>query len=168
MERANQRLALDNSADKKQIKTLCAYRDILEARCEELQKSLDDARVQQTIQKEKLRRLSSSKEEIEGGGGGGGVGGKGDGKTNCATVISQTSIENNSEDEEDVINRLSIKNQELKSQMSKDQRKIADLEEEICRRIQDMALLEEELCQREEQVKFLREEIANLEELRFV
>ncbi|KAK6625447.1 hypothetical protein RUM43_005745 [Polyplax serrata] len=157
LERANQRLALDNSTDKKQIKSLCAYRDVLEARCEDLQKALDDARVQQTIQKEKLRRLSTSKDD-----------GQSKEAATSTSVISQTTSMDQipDEEEENIINQLSLKNQELKSQMSKDQRKIADLEEEISRRIQDMDMLEEELCQREEQVKSLREKMSSLEELR--
>lgn len=159
LERANQRLALDNSTDKKQLKSICAYRDMLEARCEELQKALDDARMQQTIQKEKIRKQSSSKDEVS----------EAESKANCTSAVSQTSIDRvPSEENEELLNQLCIENQELKNQKSKDQRKITDLEEEISRRVQDMALLEEELCHREEQVKSLLEKVSNLEEFRCV
>lgn len=180
LERANQRLALDNATDKKQIKSLCAYRDTLEARCEELQKSLDEARLQQTIQKEKLRRLSSTKEEVvpespeppkpkQTGTKEGNV--QPPAATTTTTTSATESANNIPPDHEDLVNQLLIQVQELKSHRSRDQRKITDLEEEICRRTQDMALLEEELTtlyQREEHVKNLQEEISALEEVRLV
>lgn len=91
------------------------------------------------------------------------------------TVTTQTSttesVNNIPADQEDLVNQLLIQIQELKSQKSRDQRKITDLEEEICRRTQDMAMLEEELTtlyQREEHVKNLQEEISALEEVRLV
>lgn len=44
LEKNNQRLSAENSSDKKKIKDLCSTLESLEARCDELQRSLEEAR----------------------------------------------------------------------------------------------------------------------------
>lgn len=56
LERANHRLALENSADKKHIKTLTTTIENLEAKCEELQGTIDDLRLQVDIVRRKAQK----------------------------------------------------------------------------------------------------------------
>lgn len=56
MERANHRLAVENSADKKHIKSLTANIETLEGKCEELQSTIDDLRIQVDVLKRKAQR----------------------------------------------------------------------------------------------------------------
>ncbi|XP_073834510.1 cerebellar degeneration-related protein 2-like isoform X1 [Musca autumnalis] len=57
LERANHRLLVENTADKKHIKTLSHTIETLEARTEELTKQLDDVRQALTAEKRKNERL---------------------------------------------------------------------------------------------------------------
>jgi len=63
LEKTNNRLDDESKADKSKIKSLCSNVDILEARCEELQRGLDDARCQERQRKRRDRRRGSNKEE---------------------------------------------------------------------------------------------------------
>ncbi|KAL0272453.1 UNVERIFIED_CONTAM: hypothetical protein PYX00_005413 [Menopon gallinae] len=140
LERANQRLALDSSTDKKQIKSLCAYRDSLEERCEELQKALDEARSQQKEKK------PSSQEGGERG---------------------VDSVEPSQTEDGPEKNDLVRQNHELKRQITDLEEKIlkdmAMTEAEHCRLVQDMASMREELSTRyQEQFKHLQEEITEV------
>ncbi|KAI4461198.1 centrocortin family member [Holotrichia oblita] len=59
LERANHRLAVDNSADKKHIKSLTANIEALELKCEHLQSSIDDLTLQLEVARRKSQRLST-------------------------------------------------------------------------------------------------------------
>ncbi|KAK9730272.1 hypothetical protein QE152_g15335 [Popillia japonica] len=59
LERANHRLAVDNSADKKHIKSLTANIEALELKCEHLQSSIDDLTLQLEVSRRKSQRLST-------------------------------------------------------------------------------------------------------------
>lgn len=59
LERANHRLALENAADKKHIKSLTSNIETLEQKCEELQGTIDDLRIQVDV----LRRKTQQKNE---------------------------------------------------------------------------------------------------------
>lgn len=56
LERANHRLALENSSDKKHIKTLTTTVENLEAKCEDLQGTIDDLRLQVDIVRRKAQK----------------------------------------------------------------------------------------------------------------
>ncbi|GJQ71650.1 hypothetical protein Trydic_g11347 [Trypoxylus dichotomus] len=59
LERANHRLAVDNSADKKHIKSLTANIEALELKCEQLQTSIDDLTLQLEVARRKSQRVST-------------------------------------------------------------------------------------------------------------
>lgn len=61
LERANHRLVLDNSAEKKHIKSLNTTIESLEAKCEELQSTTDDLRLQVDV----LRRRSQRNSDVQ-------------------------------------------------------------------------------------------------------
>ncbi|XP_065364190.1 uncharacterized protein centrocortin isoform X2 [Calliphora vicina] len=61
LERANHRLLVENTADKKHIKTLGHNIETLEARCEELTKQLDECRQSLTFERRKNERLLAEK-----------------------------------------------------------------------------------------------------------
>ncbi|CAG9821922.1 unnamed protein product [Phaedon cochleariae] len=58
LERANHRLVLDNSAEKKHVKSLNATVEALEAKCEELQSTIDDLNLQVDLVKRRNHRTS--------------------------------------------------------------------------------------------------------------
>ncbi|KAF2890852.1 hypothetical protein ILUMI_15321, partial [Ignelater luminosus] len=60
LERANHRLALEHSADKKHIKSLTATIETLELKCEELQGTIDDLNLQLNTYKRKALKSSDS------------------------------------------------------------------------------------------------------------
>ncbi|KAJ9593034.1 hypothetical protein L9F63_015303, partial [Diploptera punctata] len=162
LERANQRLSLDNSADKKHIKTLCLSIDSLESRCEELQRALDEMTLKQNSQ---LRRQRSKSSSVDNGT-------SADPSTREENGTNQqnedTADSKDSGEDEEVIHLLELL-QEQKSLRAKDQRKAADLEEQMAAVLQENLALEEELTllrQKEEDMKSLQEEISTLEEVR--
>lgn len=61
LERANHRLAVENAADKKHIKTLTANIETLEGKCDDLQGTIDDLRIQVDILKRKAQRPKSER-----------------------------------------------------------------------------------------------------------
>ncbi|XP_046802546.1 uncharacterized protein LOC111684866 isoform X2 [Lucilia cuprina] len=61
LERANHRLLVENTADKKHIKTLGHNIETLEARCEELTKQLEECRQSLTFERRKNERLLAEK-----------------------------------------------------------------------------------------------------------
>ncbi|KAK5645572.1 hypothetical protein RI129_006872 [Pyrocoelia pectoralis] len=63
LERANHRLALENSSDKKQLKNLTANTETLEIKCEELQGTVDDLTLQ--LNSVKRRQLSTTPAPIK-------------------------------------------------------------------------------------------------------
>jgi len=63
LEKNNIRLNEESNSDKSRIKSLCSTVDLLEVRCEELQRSVDEARSQERIRKRREKRRTSHKEE---------------------------------------------------------------------------------------------------------
>lgn len=139
LERANQRLALDSSTDKKQIKSLCAYRDSLEERCEELQKALDEARSEQ-------KKRQSIHEE----------GGR---EHNC----EEMGLMQDAPEENDLVRQ----NHELKRQITDLEEKVCRLSQDLalteaenCRMSQDLAMTETEHCRLVQDMASMREELS--------
>ncbi|KAH8257748.1 hypothetical protein KR038_000123, partial [Drosophila bunnanda] len=65
LERANQRLNVEKSRDKKQIKLLAANAEGLEARCEELTQQLSDARQSLSTERRKVDRYQQERHNIK-------------------------------------------------------------------------------------------------------
>ncbi|XP_021931281.1 cerebellar degeneration-related protein 2 isoform X3 [Zootermopsis nevadensis] len=162
LERANQRLALENSADKKHIKSLCLSIDSLESRCEELQRALDEVTLQQNSQARRQQRSKSSSDNRNSSGPNIKLENEADQHGDEGVDMKE-----NAEDEEVI--RLLEQLQESRSQRVKEQRKISELEEQLAGLLQENLALEEQLTllrQKEEDMKSLQEEISTLEEVR--
>lgn len=56
LERTNHSLKIENSADKKQIKNLCANIGTLEGKCDELQSTIDDLKNQLETYRKKCQQ----------------------------------------------------------------------------------------------------------------
>lgn len=65
LERANHRLALENAADKKHIKSLTGNIETLEQKCEELQGTIDDLRIQVDMMKRKAQQKNTTEHGYE-------------------------------------------------------------------------------------------------------
>jgi len=63
LEKNNIRLNEESISDKSRIKSLCSTVDLLEVRCEELQRCVDEARSQERIRKRREKRRASQKED---------------------------------------------------------------------------------------------------------
>ncbi|KAK7869309.1 hypothetical protein R5R35_012873 [Gryllus longicercus] len=162
LERTNQRLAVENTADKKHIKSLCLTIDSLEAKCEELQRSIDDLSEQQ----ENRKRIQGNESSMII-------------RTSDSTIQNNTESEKNtlklngvdanSNSDADEVVRLLGQIRELKHQRAKEQRKAAELEEQLAAIVQENMTLEEKLNimqQKEDDMKCLQEEMLTLEEVR--
>jgi len=65
LERANQRLNLEKNRDKKQIKSLTTNTEVLEARCEELNQLLSDARQSLSTERRKVDQLQQERYRMQ-------------------------------------------------------------------------------------------------------
>lgn len=90
LERANHRLALENAADKKHIKSLTSNIETLEQKCEELQGTIDDLRIQVDILKRKSQQRNQKNDSFE--------------RKNGIEVVRLRHVEDYGEDEVDVCN----------------------------------------------------------------
>nr|XP_026494924.1 cerebellar degeneration-related protein 2 isoform X2 [Vanessa tameamea] len=168
LERANHRLAVDHSADKKHIKTLCSNIEGLENKCEELQKTVDDLNAQLEI----VRRRSERKPENE----------KPKEKEQKPAELAITNNKNVNitpqksiaplpeltREDEDLL-RLSDELRENKVAFAQEQRRVTELEEQLASVIQENNRLQEQLRnwhQRDDEPKSMHEEFSILEEVR--
>ncbi|KAL4714010.1 hypothetical protein ACJJTC_008364 [Scirpophaga incertulas] len=170
LERANHRLAVDHAADKKHIKTLCGNIEALEAKCEELQKTVDDLNAQLEIAKrraEKKPEIEKSKEK--------------DIKPVQTTPnskkveISSTPLKTApvplpelTKEDEDLL-RLSDELRESKVAFAQEQRRVTELEEQLASMVQENNRLHDQLRnwhQRDDEPKSMQEEFSILEEVR--
>ncbi|XP_067013317.1 synaptonemal complex protein 1 isoform X2 [Anabrus simplex] len=161
LERTNQRLALDNGADKKHIKSLCMSIETLEARCEELQRALDEVNAQKEVHKQlaQLRETAGSQPSSP----------TSATETSDKTVQHVAEIQIGTGSESDETFKLLVQIQDMRSQRTKDKHKVAELEEQLAKLLQENLSLEERLNlmqQKEEDMKSLQEEIMTLEEVR--
>lgn len=166
LERANQRLAIESTNDKKHIKNLTGQIDTLEVRCEELQKNLDELTVALEAARRRQRRSICTPDEPD---------------TPALPQSSPSSLVNppqsspaslplfSQPDDEDEMTQLLQQLQETRTQKAREQRKVQDLEEQLAVVLQENASLEERLSllhQKEEDMKSLQEELSMLEEIR--
>lgn len=94
MERANHRLALENAADKKHIKSLTGNIETLEQKCEELQGTIDDLRIQVDVLTRKAQQRSQADSSFE--------------RRSGIEVVRLRSVEHYGEDEVDSCNEPKI------------------------------------------------------------
>ncbi|CAG9096251.1 unnamed protein product [Plutella xylostella] len=170
LERANHRLAVDHAADKKHIKTLCSNIETLEAKCEELQKTVDDLNAQLEI----ARRRAERKPEA------------GDQAKEKPKVLEPVTPDSKkpsvsstplkapiplpelTKDDEDLL-RLSDELRESKVAFAQEHRRTTELEEQLASMVQENNRLHEQMRnwhQREDEPKSMHEEFSILEEVR--
>ncbi|XP_008217931.1 uncharacterized protein LOC100115491 isoform X2 [Nasonia vitripennis] len=184
LERANHRLALENANDKKQIKSQCSTIDTLEARVDELQKKCDDLNKRQ----EALLREQQARNELSVAKASAAPSAQvnlartaptRDGSTQNMAVSPRRISPDMQEaqvqqpatamaSEEDVT-KLLQQLQEARSQRAREQRKVAELSEQMDAILQEHAHMEEQLGHwksKAEDMKNLQDEINTLEEVR--
>ncbi|XP_031834292.2 cerebellar degeneration-related protein 2-like isoform X2 [Nomia melanderi] len=157
LERANHRLVIENTSDKKLIKSQCLTIETLEARCEELQKKIDEMNEQH----ESLLRQKNSSPSTNSA------------QTQTAlwkaSVTPGSSIQQNATAPEEEMTDLLRQLQEARSQRAREQKKAADIGQQLASLIQENNALEEQLNiwrTKAQDVKNLQEEINALEEVR--
>ncbi|XP_032667799.1 cerebellar degeneration-related protein 2 isoform X2 [Odontomachus brunneus] len=181
LERANHRLVIENTSDKKLIKSQCMTIESLEVKCEELQKKIDDL----TGQREALLRQqqaaspsrnnaqqqdSSWKTSVTQGGSVQQRAAPGSPKSFQETTtdanIRQTTTAAASDEE---MNELLRQLQDARSQRVREQMKVSELSQQLTTLLQENSALEEQLTvwrNKAQDVKNLQDEISTLEEVR--
>ncbi|XP_015512223.1 uncharacterized protein centrocortin isoform X2 [Neodiprion pinetum] len=179
LERANHRLALENSTDKKQIKSQSFNIETLEARCEELQRKLDEL----AAEHETLLRRHRTNDHTNN-------------LPNRVTAIWQAKVSQDGSIEEDAappsplpeksadtsirelastlasddeITELLRQLHEARNQRAREKKRVAELGEQLNSILQENSSLEEQLNMwrhKAEDMKNLQEEISTLEEVR--
>ncbi|XP_043802580.1 cerebellar degeneration-related protein 2-like isoform X3 [Apis laboriosa] len=181
LERANHRLVIENTSDKKLIKSQCLTIESLEARCEELQKKIDEIneqhesllRQQSTSQstnnitqthtihwKVSVTQGSSTQQNAAPSGQ------KSFQEANADSSVRQLpTIPTNDEEITELLRQL----QEARSQRAREQQKVTELRQQLASLLQENNALEEQLNvwrNKAQDVKNLQEEINTLEEVR--
>ncbi|XP_011155146.2 BICD family-like cargo adapter 1 isoform X2 [Harpegnathos saltator] len=183
LERANHRLVIENTSDKKLIKSQCMTIEGLEVKCEELQKKIDDL----TEQREALLRQqqaaspsrnnaqqqdSSWKTSVTQGGSVQQRAAPSSPKsfqetTIDASVRQATTTTSVASDEE--MNDLLRQLQDARNQRVREQMKVSELSQQLTTLLQENGALEEQLTvwrNKAQDVKNLQDEISTLEEVR--
>ncbi|XP_072943677.1 uncharacterized protein Cen isoform X2 [Epargyreus clarus] len=168
LERANHRLAVDHAADKKHIKSLCSNIETLEAKCEELQKIVDDLNAQIEIVRRRAERKTETNDKPK------------EQKAaepqtpNCKKDANSTPLKSIAplpeltKEDEDLL-RLSDELRENKVAFAQEQRRVTELEEQLASMVQENNRLQEQLRnwhQRDDEPKSMHEEFSILEEVR--
>ncbi|KAG7209144.1 hypothetical protein KM043_015287 [Ampulex compressa] len=180
LERANHRLAIENSSDKKLIKSQCLTIENLEARCEELQKKIDELTEHcDTLQRQQAASLSSNTAQPQTSTWKGSVTPGGSIHQSAAPNSSKPFQEGNvdanvrqlatalANDEE--MTELLRQLQEARSQRAREQKKVTELGQQLANLLQENSALEEQLNiwrSKAQDVKNLQEEISTLEEVK--
>ncbi|KAK2583232.1 hypothetical protein KPH14_009250 [Odynerus spinipes] len=180
LERANHRLVVENTSDKKLIKSQCLTIENLETRCEELQKKIDELHSQREVllrQQTTNQNLSivqtqtaSWKAAVTPGGSirqsAAPTSPKAFQETITDTVVQQSAmVEPNEEELTDLLRQL----QEARSQRTREQKKVAELSQQLTNLLLENSTLEEQLNvwrSKAQDVKNLQDEINTLEEVR--
>ncbi|XP_014485809.1 PREDICTED: uncharacterized protein LOC106750183 isoform X2 [Dinoponera quadriceps] len=184
LERANHRLVIENTSDKKLIKSQCMTIESLEVKCEELQKKIDEL----TQQREALLRQqqqaaspsrnnaqqqdSGWKASVTQGGSVQQRAAPGSPKsfqetTTDTSVRQATTMSSVASDEE--MNELLRQLQDARSQRVREQMKVSELSQQLTSLLQENSALEEQLTvwrNKAQDVKNLQDEISTLEEVR--
>ncbi|KYM95638.1 Cerebellar degeneration-related protein 2-like protein [Cyphomyrmex costatus] len=177
LERANHHLVIENTSDKKLIKSQSVTIENLEVRCEELQKKIDDLieqlrqhatspsrnNVQQHQQQQLQQQQSTDWETSDTQGG--------SEKQRAAPSLSKSSQETieaaAASDEE--MTTLLTQLQDARNQRAREQKKVFELSQQLTTLLQENSTLEEQLTEwrnKAQDVKSLQDEISTLEEVR--
>ncbi|CAG9862312.1 unnamed protein product [Phyllotreta striolata] len=187
LERANHRLVLENAAEKKTIKNLNLNVDTLETKVEELQTTIDDLKIQLDTLKRKSQKPSSKDDpstpsprstlppdEVDSS--------KPSTQHNEERVDSLNSLTSNTSKHSDAVPQRSEEDMEqiaqllaqlskARSQCGRDERRIAELEEQLATLVQQNQALENQVVQLAHKdddlnMKSIHEELTTLEEVR--
>ncbi|XP_035723444.1 uncharacterized protein LOC118442208 isoform X2 [Vespa mandarinia] len=180
LERANHRLVVENTGDKKLIKNQSLTIENLETRCEELQKKIDDL----TSQREVLLRQQTANQnpavvQMQSVSWKAAVTPGGSIRQSAApsspNVFQETNNDSNLQQpvttasNEEELTDLLIQLQEARSQRAREQKKVAELGQQLTTLLQENSTLEEQLTfwrSKAQDVKNLQDEINTLEEVR--
>ncbi|XP_066598427.1 cerebellar degeneration-related protein 2 isoform X2 [Prorops nasuta] len=177
LERANHRLVIENSSDKKLIKSQCVTIENLEARCDELQKRIDelntqrDSLLRQQAANQAAAQYSqtSSKTPVMQDGSIPQMAAPHSPKS-CLESTCDVNVRlasNLSYDEE--MTELMRQVQEARSQRAREQKKNVELGQQLASLLQENSALEEQLAimrSKAQDIKSLQDEISTLEEVR--
>ncbi|XP_047364431.1 uncharacterized protein LOC124954881 isoform X3 [Vespa velutina] len=180
LERANHRLVVENTGDKKLIKNQSLTIENLETRCEELQKKIDDL----TSQREVLLRQQTANQnpavvQMQSVSWKAAVTPGGSIRQSAApsspNVFQEINNDSNLQQpvttasNEEELTDLLIQLQEARSQRAREQKKVAELGQQLTTLLQENSTLEEQLTfwrSKAQDVKNLQDEINTLEEVR--
>ncbi|CAH2086684.1 unnamed protein product [Euphydryas editha] len=168
LERANHRLAVDHSGDKKHIKTLCSNIEVLENKCEELQKTVDDLNAQLEIVRRRAERKPENEKPKEKEQKPAEVAIPNNKNVNITPPKSIAPLPELTKEDEDLL-RLSDELRENKVAFAQEQRRVTELEEQLASVIQENNRLQEQLRnwnQKDDEPKSMHEEFSILEEVR--
>ncbi|XP_011331499.1 cerebellar degeneration-related protein 2 isoform X2 [Ooceraea biroi] len=178
LERANHRLVIENTSDKKLIKSHSLTIENLEIKCEELQKKIDDLTVQ-------IRRQSTLQSTVTSPSGNNTQQQNNDWETpntqggsekqRAAPKVTPVSPKppqetanatvTNDEEMTELLRQL----QEARSQRAREQKKVSELSQQLNTLLHENTVLEEQLAElrnKAQDVKTLQDEISTLEEVR--
>ncbi|KAH0561791.1 cerebellar degeneration-related protein 2 [Cotesia glomerata] len=173
LERANHRLVVESTANKKLVKSQCLTIENLEAKCEELSKTIDELKTQH---ENYIRKLQSKQNNVA----------KTTEETTWTNIsnngsIHQTAVKSPSKtspgdlnaringSEDDEVNELLIQLQETRNQRAREQKKVSELRQQLEGILKDNRALEEQLNEwrnKAQDMKNLQDEINTLEEVR--
>ncbi|KAK9303755.1 hypothetical protein QLX08_004635 [Tetragonisca angustula] len=181
LERANHRLVIENTSDKKLIKSQCLTIESLEARCEELQRKIDEINEQhESLLRQQTASQSTNTAQTQtflwkvpvtqGGSIQQSAAPSGQKPFQESTTDSNvrqlhSTIPTNDEEMTELLRQL----QEARSQRAREQKKVAELGQQLATLLQENNALEEQLNvlrSKAQDVKNLQEEINTLEEVR--
>lgn len=180
LERANHRLVVENTSDKKLIKSQCLTIENLETRCEELQKKIDELNSQrEVLLRQQTTNQNPSIVQTQAATWKAAVTPGGSIRQSAAptplkafqetitdsTIQQPATVESNEEEMMDLLRQL----QEARSQRAREQKKVAELSQQLTTVLLENCNLEEQLNvwrNKAQDVKNLQYEINILEEVR--
>ncbi|XP_070161934.1 cerebellar degeneration-related protein 2 isoform X1 [Polyergus mexicanus] len=175
LERANHHLVIENTSDKKLIKSQSVTIENLEIRCEELQKKIDDlngqlrqraaspSRSNNAQQQQQQQNINWETSDTQGGSE------KQRAAPSSPKSSQETIIATIASDREEEITELLRQLQEARSQRAREQNKVFELSQQLTTLLQENSALEEQLTEmrnKMQDVKSLQDEINTLEEVR--
>ncbi|XP_050451441.1 BICD family-like cargo adapter 1 isoform X1 [Cataglyphis hispanica] len=175
LERANHHLVIENTSDKKLIKSQSVTIENLEIRCEELQKKIDDltgqlrqraaspTRSNNVQQQQQQQNINWETSDTQGGSE------KQRAAPSSPKSSQETVIATTASDREEEITELLRQLQEARSQRAREQTKVSELSQQLTTLLQENSALEEQLTDmrnKVQDVKSLQDEINTLEEVR--
>ncbi|XP_036149322.1 cerebellar degeneration-related protein 2 [Monomorium pharaonis] len=179
LERANHHLVIENTSDKKLIKSQSVTIENLEIRCEELQKKIDDLTEQlrqnaaspsrnnaqqQYHQQQQMQQQQSINWETSDTQGGN----EKQRAAPCSPKPSQETTEATTASDEEMTELLR-QLQDARNQRAREQKKVSELSQQLTTLLQENSALEEQLTElrnKAQDVKSLQDEINTLEEVR--